>query len=137
MIVRRIDRPNWSRGPRVTTEGVSDEMMERLRSAREGLLATVHSEICSYLSDPQLVFDSADEFPSTQRLTGEYYISDEYYHVAPESGRVRISITAHCLAHPLQPQAPPDDYLGLEVWLESDADSRSFSVFRNTDSSVI
>lgn len=54
-----------------------------------------------------------------------------------ETGRYQISVMAHCLAHPFPGQTRPDDYLGLNVWLESDPGFSTFHAFRNTDSSVI
>jgi hypothetical protein len=137
MKMNRINPPSWATAPRVTCEGISDDVFARLRAAREAMLSAVHQEVSAYVSDPLLVFDSADDFPSIQQLTGDYYVGDEYYHVGPETGRYKISVMARCLAHPLPTQTAPDDYLGLEVWLESDADCRTFSKCRNTDSSVI
>ncbi len=132
-----INPPKWAREPRVSSDGITADALDRLRSAREVLLSAVHTEISAYLSDSLLVFDSADEFPSSQRLTGDYYIGDERYDVDSETGCYRISVMARCLAHPLPSQTAADDYLGLEVWLESSPDCRTFAAYRNADSSVI
>jgi hypothetical protein len=135
--MNRINPPYWAREPRVSSDGITTDALDRLRAAREALLSAVHTEISAYLSDSLLVFDSADEFPSSRRLTGDYYIGDEHYHLDADSGRYHVSVTARCLAHPLPSHTAPDDYLGLEVWLESSPDCRAFSKFRNTNSSVI
>jgi hypothetical protein len=132
-----IDRPSWAREPRQCYDGIPAEGVARLQAVREALLSAVHAEVCAYLYDSRLVFDSPEDFPSTQRLTGDYYISDESYCLAPECSGYRISVMARCLAHPLLSQSAPDDYLGLTLWLETDSDCRTFSTFRNTDSSVI
>jgi hypothetical protein len=135
--INRINLPSWAREPQVRSEGIAADAMERLRAAREALLTAVHAEVSAYLTDPALMFDSADEFPSAQRLTGDYYIGDEHYRLDTETGRYQVAVMARCLAHPLPSQTAPDDYLGLEVWLESGPDCRTFSTFRNTDSSAI
>ena len=124
-------------GVRVKRDGISDDAFARLQSAREAILSAVDQEVLAYLSNSFLVFDSANDFPNTQRLTGDYYVGSECYHVDPETGRYRVSVMARCLAHPLPGQTAPDDYLGLEVWLESSRDCKSFSSYRNTDSSAI
>jgi hypothetical protein len=135
--INRINPPSWAHPSRVRSDGVSSEVLARLQAAREALLSAVHTEVSAYLSDPQLVFDSADDFPSRRRLTGDYYLGDHHYDVDPETGRCRISVMARFLAHPLPTQSHPEDYLGLEVWLYFIPDSQGFSVCRNTDSSVI
>ena len=135
--MNRINPPSWARKRQVSTDGIAADVLERLRTAHEALLSAVHAEVSAYLSDPLLVFDSADEFPSSQRLTGDYYIGDEHYRLDADTGRYHVSVMARCLAHPVPSQTAPDDYLSLEVWLESSPDCRTFSTFRNTDSSVI
>jgi len=135
--MNRIDPPDWARKPSLQSDGLNSDDLARLHAAREVFLSAVHTEVSSYLSDPLLVFDSSDEFPCRHRLTGDYYVGDEFYRVDPATGLYRISVTARCLARPLPPRSAPGDYLGLEVWLESAPDCRAFSPFRNTDSSVI
>jgi hypothetical protein len=135
--IKRIRPPSWARKPRQDYEGIPPEGVACLQSGREELLAAVHAEVSSYLSDPQLVFGGSEDFPSRRRLTGDYYIGDESYCVDPDTAGYRISVMARCLANPLSPQSAPDDYLGLEVWLAADAGCRTFTTFRNTDSSVI
>jgi len=135
--MHRIPPPVGAPHPRVRFDGLSPDVQAQLESAREAMLAAAHAEVSAYVSDPTLTFSPPDQFPSTQRLTGDYYISDECYTTDSASGRHRVSILARCLAHPLPAQSEPDDYLGLEVWLEWHPESTSFSVFRNTDSSVI
>lgn len=106
-------------------------------AAREALFSAVHAEVCNYLSNPDLVSVSADDFPSTQRLTGDYYIGDLHYDVDRDTGRYRVSVMVRCLGHPLSAHSHPEDYLGLELWLEFAPDRQVFSLCRNTDSSVI
>jgi len=108
-----------------------------MQAANEALLSAVDTEVSAYLSDPELVFDSSEDFPSTQRLTGDYYIGDLHYDLDPDTARHRVSVLVRCLAQPLPDQSHPDDYLGLEIWLEFAPDQPIFSVYRNTDSSVI
>ena len=137
MNMNRIDPPSWARKPSVQTEAIPQDALVRLHAARDALLSAVHAKVSAYLCNSELVFASPDEFPSSNRLTGEYYIGDESYTFDPATGRYRVSVTARCLAHPLLPGSPPDDYLALEVWLESTTDCQTFTQFRNTDSSVI
>jgi hypothetical protein len=111
--------------------------MLRMQAAREALLMTIHTEVCAYLSDPELTFDADDDFPNVQRLTGDYYLGDESYDIDPETGRSHVWVEARCLAHPLPQQSHPDDYLGLTVWLAFNPERSSFSICRNTDSAVI
>ncbi len=137
MNVSRINPPKWARQFIIETDDFPKDALDRLREVRESLLEAVHAEVCDYLSDERLVFDSAEEFPSSQRLTGDYYIGDEGYYVDPETGHYCVSVMARCLAHPQPFQNTPCDYLGLEVWLECSPDCQTFVIFRNTDSSVI
>jgi hypothetical protein len=137
MKINRIHAPVWARERQVRSAGISPNALDHLHAAREVLLSAVHTEVSAYLSDPLLVFESADEFPSSQRLTSDYYIGDEYFCLDADTGRYRVSIMVRLLAHPLPSQDAPDDYLGLEVWLESGPDFRTFTKFRNIDSSAI
>lgn len=132
-----IDRPSWARERTIDREEISDIVYEAIQSARESLVSTVRSELDSYISNSSLVFEPEDEFPSHRRLTGDYYWGDESYHVDSQSGSIYLSVMACFLAHPLPSQSVPDDYLGLQVWLEWHGDSGAFSIWRNTDSSVI
>ena len=43
------------------------------------MFAAVYLELSSYLSAPTAVFEAEDDFPSTQHLSGEYYIVGECY----------------------------------------------------------
>jgi hypothetical protein len=108
-----------------------------MQAARGALLSAVHAEVSAYLSDRGLVFEGPQEFPSTHRLTGDYYIGDQRFDIDPETGRCRVSVRARCLAHSLPGEPHPDDYLGLEVWLDFNPELRVFTVSRNTDSSSI
>lgn len=137
MNITRINPPSWARELSIENDGLADEAFASLRAAREAMLDSVHAEVSEYLSDPGLVFDSPDEFPSTQRLTGDYYISREHYHLADELGCWRVAVMTRFLEHPFPGQPVPGDYLGLEVWLETRPGNPSFFVFRNTDSSSI
>jgi hypothetical protein len=49
----------------------------------------------------------------------------------------QVGVMCRCLARSSRPGEAVRDYLGLEVWLRCDPAGWSFSVFRNTDSSVI
>jgi hypothetical protein len=133
----RIPRPSWSRAPRIKVTEISAEIYSRICAARELILKAVDLEVASYLTDPELVFSSFDEFPSTQRLTGEYYLSDESYFIDPSRGLCRICIGVRCLGYSPEGKTQLDDYLGLDVWLECSPECRTFCVYRNTDSSVI
>ena len=137
MKIKCIQPPEWARPARITNDGLSAEALARLHAAHATILSTVHAEVSAYLSDPALAFESADEFPSLQRLNGDYYVGDTYCAPSPEPGYCRVSVMARCLAHPLPGQTAPDDYLGLEVWLESSPDCTTFAPFRNTDSSAL
>lgn len=137
MKLKRIPRPSWSREPRIDDAGISREVYSRICAARELILASIDLEVSKYLSDPELVFSSVDEFPSTRRLTGEYYLGDERYFIDPVRGYYRVAVAIRCLGLSPHGKTLLDDYLGLEIWLECSPEYRTFSVFRNTDSSVI
>lgn len=79
MQTSRIDPPSWARERQVSTNGIPADVMALLHAAHEMILSAVHAEVSAYLSDPLLVFDTLDEFPSSQRLNGDYYVGDEYY----------------------------------------------------------
>ncbi len=137
MKLRRIPRPSWSRVPRIEVAEVPAEIYSRICAARELMLKAIDLEVANYLTNPELVFSSFDEFPSSRRLTGEYYVSDEGYFIDSSRGICRIHVAVRCLGCSPQGKTQLDDYLGLDVWLECSPECRTFSVYRNTDSSVI
>jgi hypothetical protein len=55
----------------------------------------------------------------------------EYAALPLADARYRISVNVRCLSHPMAGQTAPDDYLGLEIWLETTIAS---DIFSNTSS---
>ena len=135
--IRRIDLPAYARNPDVWLHNMKLKDHDGIQSHREELLDVVHKEVEEYLNTPDLVYDSDDGFPSLTRLSGDYYISDESYEMHVNPIVFRISIQTHFLEKPSMENQEDFDYLGLQVWIQCDPATWSFSVFRNTDSSAI
>ncbi len=135
-VIRLIEAPDWAS---VRTRSVDNDFdpvaFAAIQDARCFLMSAVRHEVIKYLSDPQLCFDD-DNFPSTKRLNGDYYIGDESYIWHAEEEAFHISVMANFLGESLGPRSP-DDYLSLEVHLQWLPCSASFVSWRNTDSSVI
>lgn len=134
--VKRVTRPDSARPPRVRLTQVDQAAYQAIQTYREEMLVIVHDEVQRYLSTPELVFEAGGGFPSIPDMTGEYYIGDEGYTAHPGPW-YQISIMARFQGPRLHEQQTCFDYLGLEVWLRHDPVTREFSIYRNTDSSVI
>lgn len=137
--MKRIDRPRWANVPDIWLNEIRLADFEVIRTRRDRMLKVVHKEIESYLNTEGLYYDDPEDegFPNRVRMTGDYYISDESYAVDDDTGGFLISIRCHCLGRRVAKNRRPDDYLGLEVWLRCEPPRWTFTVFRNTDSSVI
>lgn len=137
--MKLIERPRWADVPDVWLSDIRLADYQAIQRHRVRMLKVVHKEIEQYLNTENLVYDDEDDdgFPNRLRMTGDYYIGDESYtqHVNPLW--IQISVGCRCLGRSVVKNRRPDDYLGLEVWLRCEPPRWTFSVFRNTDSSVI
>lgn len=139
--MKRIERPRWSDEPDIWLNDMRLADYEAIQKRRRQMLKAVHQEIENYLNTTGLYYEYEDEanesFPNRFQMTGEYYIGYESYtaHVGPVW--FQVSIKCHCLGRRTPKKRQADDYLGLEVWLRCDPDKWTFTIFRNTDSSVI
>lgn len=130
MLIRELPQPPpWASEPEIE---VSPEFESAQRSAlkrqRDKVMAAVHQAVSEFLADPeQVAVSEEDGFPSADRLSGEYYVSDERYWVVDEPwfkkvGRARqysFSIELRCLEKPSGENDDDRDYLGLTfnfVW---------------------
>jgi hypothetical protein len=91
----RIPRPAWARLPNTPVE--------------------------EYVNDDNLCFTDGENFPDRNRLTGEYYVTDESYEYSAEDGLCVVSLSVHCLEHPWLPDMVNVDYLGFLISLECPA----------------
>ena len=136
--VTRITTPEWARPPRVEVDEVPSAAYEAIQAHRDEMLQRVHQEVEAYLNTPGLYYEGDEEgFPNRSQMTGEYYVGDEYYTTHSHPVWFQIGILCRCLQKPRHEGQRDRDYLGLEVWLRCEPDVWSFTVFRNTDSSVI
>ncbi len=101
------------------------------------MLAVVHEAVVKYVNNPDLVCDLENHFPQPKRLTGEYYLSDEYYRCEVGPVHFVISVSTHFLEPPWYPNQDNFDYLGLEVWLHCDPKQNWEFVVTGIDSSSI
>ncbi len=133
----RIAVPAYARKADVWLHNMKLADYNEIQVHRGELLGVIHEEVESYLNTTELVYDSDEGFPSLARLTGFYYISDETYETHVNPLWYQISIQTHFLEKPWMDNQEDFDYLGLQVWVRCDPEAWRFSIFRNTDSSVI
>ena len=139
--VSRVERPSWARKPRVALHDLSPAESELLNVHRSIMLAAFDASVERYLLDTDLTFDGPEWFPSWDRLTGAYYLSDEtYFHANHRGGKLVASLMAHCIEKPWNRDdgtlVEDLDYLGLDVGLAFDADSGHFSEVTIDSSSI-
>jgi hypothetical protein len=132
-----IPAPAWADPPRIMLRDMWLDDYEAIQEHRDRLVAAVHKAVEKYLNTRGLSFTSdEDGFPNRTRMTGEYYLSDEYYEGNRPDG-FKINVHCRCLEKPWQPGATePDDYLGLDVWLLCKPKRWTFTV-QAVDSSSI
>jgi len=141
--VRCIPTPEWARTPDVWLDlKLAD--YQALQVHRERMLAVVHRMVEDHLTVSGYIAKPGDEaasglesFPSSGRLSGEYYIGDESYTMEVGPLRFRISIMARCLSRSPQEGSVKRDYLGLEAWLECLPDEWEFKPESHLNVSVI
>ena len=132
-----VRRPRWAAAPDIWLQRIRLADYEAIQARRDRMLKVVHKEVEDYLNTTGLYSEgNGDGFPNRSRMTGEYYTAEETYTADDDTDGFMISIKCHCLGHRVKSRKA-SDYLGLEVWLECDESYRTFTVFRNTDSSVI
>lgn len=136
--VHQIASPPWARPSLRDAEDLAPVVEAWLAANRAAMLDEVRREVERYVNDPDLCVNrDEDGFPCRDRLTGAYYLGDEGYFPG-EAESVEISIQCRFLEGPKSGMDRLDDYLSLEVWLRCLPDlSTGFTIFRNTDSSVI
>jgi hypothetical protein len=147
--MRLIPHPPWAHPfSRSVDERFGDDHLQPALAQRESILNEVHQAVQAYIDDRSLTFDTAAEgFPARDRLTGEYYIASEHYHVNDEpwfprvgrSKEYRISILVHCLEHLSHPHetVSDQDYLGLDIHFDWLPDRGTFAYHGDIDSSSI
>ncbi|MGC4118453.1 MAG: hypothetical protein QM765_28640 [Myxococcales bacterium] len=123
-----------------------DVMAERpeIEAHRAEMLAIVHKEVEEYVNNPSLCCDARDFFPKPSALTGEYYIAREsYFHPDADYDPqpdpwIQIGVMTKFLGSSQTPEGVKvHDYLGLQVWLRWTPKTKTFVIFRNTDSSSV
>ncbi|MCI0560691.1 MAG: hypothetical protein MN733_19575 [Nitrososphaera sp.] len=139
--VHRIELPSWAKVSPVEILNLSDAEFQAIQQHRGDILSVVQDEVERYLNTDMLVFEEGEEgFPNRGRLTGEYYIGNELYEKMTQQGEgdvVVVGIKTRFLEKPFYPGQDEFDYLGLDVWIACDLSRWTFTICRNTDSSVI
>lgn len=138
--VHRIEPPSWSAKRAAKINGISQANHQDIQRHRDAILTLVQDEVEEYLNTLDLVFDEGEDgFPNRSLMTGQYYIAEEYYdRCAGElPGGIVIAISTRFLEKAWYQGQADFDYLGLEVWIHCDPATWRFSIYRNTDSSVI
>ena len=133
----RITKPDYATKAEVRLENIKQSTYQSIQHHRTEMLAVVDREVAAYVSDSGLVGNEDASFPSSSKMTGEYYIGDESYcaHVGPVW--IQVGIQTRFLEKQWRDDQKDFDYLGLEVWIRCVPDDWSFTIFRNTDSSSI
>jgi len=125
--IRHIPPPAWARQPQIHFAGIDAKSgYISIKAHWNELFPQLEGLIGEYLNNPDLTFLNADDgFPAKDRLTGEYYVSDESCHTDVILGRpvCRLSVMFHCLEQPWLAGVEDLDYLELEalvlLWLDT------------------
>ncbi|MBL8794752.1 MAG: hypothetical protein JNM56_12665 [Planctomycetia bacterium] len=132
--VRRVempaDAPAHVRAETVDLEdGFPPALYERMQTQRAALLEAVQRAVVRHLE--RCAQFERHAFPCRERLTGDYYLGPgESYELAAD-GRPGVVVKARCLGWS-DPWNPADrgqsvDYLGIDVYVEFDAATETFS----------
>ena len=116
MNFEKLNRLALPERPRCGYDNLTENEYQLIIQVKTRLDNAVHNAVLEYLNDENLCNDEGDIFPCRKRMTGDYYVSDEYYRLS-ESG-VQGSIFTRFTETSNLPNAVPSeqDYLGLEVW---------------------
>jgi hypothetical protein len=132
----RVEVPAWARRPDADLDNMRLSDYHAIQQRRHQMLDIVHQEVEDYLNTPGLYGEGEDGiFPNRSYMNAEYYIGDEIYIGRVGPVWIQVGIMCRCLGSRLGHDER--DYLGLDVWLRCNPKDWSFTVFRNTDSSVI
>ena len=96
--------------PRYKYENLTESEYRLIIQAKTQFDEIVYNTVFAYLNDKNLCNYEDGMFPRCDRMTGNYYISDENYQL--RDGGVYGSIFTRFTE--LEPKE--QDYLGLEVW---------------------
>jgi len=102
--------------PQYKYENLSEGEYRLIIQAKTLLDETVYHAVFEYLNDQNLCNNTEGMFPRCDRMTGNYYVSEEYYRLSNDGvyGSIFIRFTEmFCLA---DSEPKEEDYLGLEVW---------------------
>lgn len=116
---------------------------ERVFAQRNLIMGMVQVVVEGYINCKSVTFNSAkDGFPSLDRLTGDYFVSSEFYWVKENTdyfnGRQYcFSVMTHCLEHLRSSEHLDQDYLGLEIHFVWQPSLGWFEFYGDVDSSSI
>ena len=136
-----IPLPSWARAPHVEVEPAFGRTEHaRIEAQRDALLKALDEAVTNWVA----THARAEGFPSRDRLSGAYYVSDEHYWVNDEpwfekagrSREVRFAIFVRCLEKTTATNRVDCDYLGLELQFSWDAEAGKFA-WEGIDSSSI
>jgi len=96
----------------------------------------VDHAVNEYINNDDLAYDAWEEFPSRSRLTGEYYLGNQYYAMEPGNDHCFASSMACCQEKLWYPNQIGQDYLGLDVDVEFDT-ATGMMIVAMVSSSVI
>lgn len=147
--VKRIPVPDWApehaQGAVECSDGFTEQDYQLILSHRDAILSFLHTTVEEYLRE--MTYE--DDFPSRDRMTGDYYLGRERYSyasrplVGPDnyssniSPIFRMNFDVRCLERPWTPHVPRvDDYLGLDVDIRCNPVEWRLCLYA-TDSSVI
>jgi hypothetical protein len=121
----RIPTPDWATPFERTADPAFPETeLPRVLAQHDKILGIVQDAVQTYINEHAAdIANDPQGFPLLERLSGEYYISDEAYWVndQPWFERVgrhreyRFAVMTHLLAHAAESNSPGRDYCGLQV----------------------
>ena len=136
--MRPIPVPEWAKPfALIVTRGFGDQEYKRFSAQHDTLWERVQNAVAQYVEDDQKTAQGSewaeteeeDFVPDRTKLSGEYYVSWEYYHSVratyPKLGLFRrrqpaerfysVNVMVHLLGTPQTASQTAFDYLGLNI----------------------
>ena len=102
--------------PRYKYEDLTKNNYLQIIQAKTRLDEMIYTSLLEYLNDEELCNNEENMFPRYSRLTGNYYVSDEYYSLKNDGVYGSIFTRFTEVIHLPNAKSIEQDYLGLEVW---------------------
>ena len=147
LTMKYIPVPDWAR-PFVLlrAEEFGEQEFSRCSAHHGELLEAVQEAVQQFVNDDESVFSEEQHvFPQRKRLSGEYYISGEYYYgyraqYPPQKlfqRKYAVNVKVRCLEKQWLENQTDFDYLGLEVIFWWEPEEKKFRYIGDVEPSSI